>query len=295
MAGTSFSTPRVSALAAGLFNRMDGEFDPLILKGLIIHSAKYPERVELPETRRAEFLGFGLPDTVDNILFNSPNQATLVLRSSLPKGQTIDIKDFPMPDSLIKDGFFTGQVIVTLVYNPILDPTQGFEYCQSNMDVKFGSYDEKSSRDTSKKGILNPVGREGAQNVLLNSIYSKKLMKNGAEESALKERMQIEHGDKYYPVKKYAIDLSELSENKRMKFASPGKKWYLTLQGSFRSHVEDMANSQNLGLNQEFCLIITVRDPGKNINVNDGITQKLEEHSFWHTKINLSESIRIDL
>jgi len=29
--------------------------------------------------------------------------------------------------------------------DPILDPSQGIEYCQSNIDIKFGSYDAKKS------------------------------------------------------------------------------------------------------------------------------------------------------
>lgn len=52
-------------------------------------------------------------------------EATLILRDTLAKGEYIDIMDFPMPKSLIKNGFYTGQIIATLVYDPILDPTQG--------------------------------------------------------------------------------------------------------------------------------------------------------------------------
>ncbi len=112
----------------------------------------------------------------------------------------------PMPDCLVMDGFYTGQITVTLAYNPILDPSQGYEYCQSNMDVRFGTYDEKEARDTTRNGILNPVGRSGSQNVLLGTLYSKVKMNNATDEFALKERMLIQYGDKYYPVKKYAVD-----------------------------------------------------------------------------------------
>ena len=41
-----------------------------------------------------------------------------------------------MPKSLIQNGFYTGQIIATLVYEPILDPSQGIEYCQSNIDLE---------------------------------------------------------------------------------------------------------------------------------------------------------------
>ena len=47
-----------------------------------------------------------------------------------------------------EEGYFYGEITLTLVTSPILDPNQGSEYCQSNIDVMFGSYDEKKDRDT---------------------------------------------------------------------------------------------------------------------------------------------------
>ena len=136
-----------------------------------------------------------------------------------------------MPKSLIKDGFYTGQIIATLVYDPILDPSQGIEYCQSDLDIKFGSFDKKSPRDTSRKNILNPVGREGAKNLFLNSLYSKRLMRENQSEFALRERLLIQYADKYYPVKKYAIDLADLSEANKQNYITGDKLWYLNLVG----------------------------------------------------------------
>ncbi len=294
-AGTSFSTPRVSALAAGLLNEIDEKFDSLLLKSLIIHSANYPDNTKIPEFERTKYLGFGLPDTIHNILYNTPNEITLILRDVLSKGNYIDIKDFPMPECLIKDGFFKFQAIVTLVYNPILDPTQGFEYCQSNIDVKFGSYNEKVSRDTSKNSILNPVGKKGTQNILRNSLYSKAKIRESLKESTLKERVLIKNGDKYYPVKKYAVDTFELTEGNKEKYITADKKWYLTIENTYRSNIEDKAITENIELSQEFCLIITIKDPTNTCNVYDGITKKLDDYEFWHNNVKISENIRINL
>jgi len=80
--------------------------------------------------------------------------------------------DFPMPECLIENGYYTGQIIVTLVYNPILSPSQGPEYCQSNIDIKMGTYDKKVDRDTTRRTILNPVGRSDPKNILLERFYS---------------------------------------------------------------------------------------------------------------------------
>lgn len=294
-AGTSFSTPRVTALAAGLYREMQEEFDPLLLKGLIIHSANYPEGYNIPNNERTKFSGFGVPATVSNILYNAPNEATLILRDTMGKGQFIDIKDFPMPNCLIKDGYFTGQIIVTLVYDPIVISSQGFEYCQSNMDVRFGSYDGKTERDISKSNILNPVGRDGTQNLLLDRLYSKTKMNNNNihEEFAKKERLLIQYGDKYYPVKKYAVDFSELTDGNKTKYLSQDKHWFLTLDSVYRNYIEEKANNESIGLSQEFCLIITIRDPYGIENVYTGVTQKLNEYNFWHSNIKVSEHINV--
>ena len=230
-----------------------------------------------------------------NILYNTPNEATLILRDKLLKGNFIDIKDFPMPECLIRDGYYNFQAIVTIVYNPILDSTQGFEYCQSNIDVRFGSYDEKVPRDTTKNGILNPVGRRGTKNILLSSLYSKNKMKKSMNDFALKERMLIQYGDKYYPVKKYAVDTSELTDGNKLKYTTSDKKWYLTIDNTYRSSIEDKAVTEDIELSQEFCFIITIRDATNTCNVYNGITQKLDEYSFWHSNIKVSENINIKL
>lgn len=289
--GTSFSTPRVAALATGLYQELDETFDPLLLKSLIVHSASYSENLKIPEAERTKQIGFGIPKNVTDILFNAPYEATLILRDTLSKGEKIDIMDFPMPKSLIKNGYYTGQIIATLVYDPILDPSQGIEYCQSNIDIKFGSYDAKKERDISKRHILNPVGRDGAKNIFRESLYSKRLMKDSQGDFALRERLLIQYGDKYYPVKKYAVDLSELSEASKQHFATPDKLWYLYLQGLYRDHTEQRAILERFVPSQEFCLIITIRDPEQQANVYDEVSQGLTAYNFWHSNIKISSEV----
>ena len=293
--GTSFSTPRITALAAGIQQELSEDFDPLLLKALITHSASYPREMTVPSIERAKQVGFGLPKSVSEIIYNSPYEATLILRDNLAKGDKIDIMDFPMPQCLIKDGYYTGQIIATLVSEPILDASQGIEYCQSNLDIKFGSYDEKFERDISQRHILNPVGRKGAQNLFLGSVFSKTKMKNKSSDFALKERLQIQYGDKYYPVKKYAIDLSELTEQKKIDYLSSDKKWFLFLQGVYRDHIERLSQLESFTLSQEFCLILTIRDPFYKEEVYDEVTHKLDEYNFWHSNIKIATDVNIPL
>ena len=292
--GTSFSTPRIAALATGLYQEINEDFNPLLLKSLIIHSASYSENLKIIRNERTRELGFGIPSNISNILYNKPYEATIILRDNLKKGERIDIMDFPMPKSLIKDGYYTGQIIATLVYNPILDSSQGIEYCQSNIDLKLGTYSNKKKRDTTKRNILNPVGREGTQNLFLNTLYSKKLTKKNEGEFALRERLLIKYADKYYPVKKYAVDLSELSDVNK-KHVAKEKYWYLSLTGLYREFTEQQARKEELDLNQNFCLVITIRDPEKKANIYDEVTQQLNINNFWNSNIEISTDINISI
>ena len=272
---------------------MEEEFDPLLIKALIVHSASYSENLRVPVTERVNQVGFGKPQPVREILYNSPHEVTLILRDEIAKGEYIDIMDFPMPDCLVDGDYFTGQIIVTLVYNPILDSTQRAEYCQSNVDIKMGTYDAKKDRDTSKRNILNPVGRDGSQNVLLEDYYSKKKMRSNTDEFALKERLLIKYGDKYYPVKKYAVDLSEMTDGNQLKYLTKDKNWYLYIKGLYRDHIEVKSQMEGTVPSQEFCLIVTIKDPTGTKPVYNEANQKLDEYNFWHTNIKLQTDVVI--
>ena len=294
-AGTSYSTPRIASLAAAVHQELSGDFDPLLVKALIVHSANYHENLEISNDERTKFVGFGTPQNVRNILYNTPHEATLILQDYLKKSEFIDIMEFPMPECLIKNGYFTGQIVATLISKPLLDSTQGAEYCQSNLDFKFGSYDEKEERDTSRRGILNPVGRSGAENLFRGTFYSKTKLRTNTGSFALQERNLIKFGDKFHPVKKHAIDLEELTDGNKEKLLNSDRKWFLKLEGLFRDNIEQKALESGSVLRQEYCLIITIRDAGGNENVYDAVTQKLEEYNFWHSPIKISSDVEISV
>lgn len=289
--GTSFSTPRITNLIAGLYSNINEEFDPLLLKALLIHSSSYPQNINIPKNEIINQYGYGIPKKVSDILYNSPNEVTLIMRDNIQKGEYIDIFEFPMPDCLIENGYYEGQIIATLVYNPILDSSQISEYCQSNINIYLGTYDNLVERDIEKSNVLNPLGRNGSKNVFSEGCYSKIKMKDNID--FMSERALIEYKDKYYPIKKYAVDLSEFTETNKEKFLKSDKKWYLKLEGMYRDYAEQNALNTGELLNQEFCLIITLRDPKKEKSVYDGVTNKLDEYSFWHNTISLRNNINI--
>lgn len=77
-------------------------------------------------------------------------------------------------------------------------------------------------RDISKNNLLNPKGRKNSKNILLPSHYSKIAIKASTEWFGLTERMLIKYGDKFYPIKKYAVDLSEMTPENKEKVISNG-------------------------------------------------------------------------
>lgn len=289
--GTSFSTPRIATLAANLQLALGGEFDPLLIKALIAHSAKFPGDKLVPADEKVQEMGFGVPGNLRQVLSDDPYTATLVLRGVMKKGEQIDILDFPMPQSLVRDGHYTGQIVLTAASAPLLVAGQGGEYCQSDIDVAFGSYDSKKSRDISKPGILNPIGRNDSTNLLLSSCYSAKMLKKAETNFALRERMLIRYKGKYAPMKKYAIDLEDLTLKYKSAVAAD-RLWYLFLKGTFRDYVEREALKADKVLEQEYCVIISIHDPRRKAELYNEIPQLLTQHNFWHEGIRLSNQVR---
>jgi hypothetical protein len=293
--GTSFSTPRVAAIAAGLDSMLNEKFNPLLIKALIIHSAKYPEEMKMPIADKLNGAGFGLPSNINDILFNQPNEITLILQDTLEKGNFIDIMDFPFPQSMVdEDGYYYGEITVTLVSSPILEVSQGAEYCQSNIDVKFGSYNEKKDRDIAKPQIKNPIKADGRKNLLDSTLYSKSAVKDVTSPFAT-ERMLVSYGDKFQPVKKWSVDLSDLKATPKEDFLKAHKNWCLKLTGLYRHFTESKCELQKIVPTQEFCLIITIKDTKKKGNIYNEVTQLLDNFSFIHSNVKIKEEVRIRL
>ena len=293
--GTSFATPRIAAITSGLDAMLNESFNPNLLKALIIHSAKYPEEMKISITEKIKQVGFGLPSNIKDILFNEPNEITLILQDTLEKGHFIDILDFPFPLSMVdEDGYFYGEMTVTLVTSPILEVSQGAEYCQSNIDVMIGSYDEKVERDMSNPSTKNPIGADGRQNILAMTNYSAKAKKD-TEMAFATERMLVTYGDKFQPVKKWSINFDEFTEGNKEKFLKAPKNWYLKVEGLYRHFTEEKCELEDRTPSQDFCLMITIKDTKKKGNIYNEVTQLLDNFSFIHSNVKIKEEVRIRL
>ena len=120
-------------------------------------------------------------------------------------------------------------------------------------------------------------------------------MRDNSSDFALRERLLIQYGDKYYPVKKYAVDLSELSDANKQHYITDGKKWYLTLRGLFREHTEQQASLERSIPKQDLCLIITIRDPNRIAPIYNDVTQGLDNYHFWHSNIKLTNDVTVNV
>ncbi len=291
--GTSFSTPWVARVASELEFLLKDNFDPLLIKALLVHSADYPAGNKLKMSEKTTYMGFGMPKGASDILYNSESEITLVIRETLPKGSFIEMLDFPFPQSLAgDDGFYHGEVKVTLVTNPVLKTSEGPEYCQSNLNIKFGTMSGIKERDITKHTILNPYGPDNAKNALYTGYYSSKVIKKTVDDEFSRERLLIQYGKKYHPIKKYAINLDDMKPADKRDCLRNDCKWFMRIEGNYREAVERKAKRTGEKLEQEFCALITISDPAGKAPVYTEITQQLISKGFNYQDVQLKNEVK---
>lgn len=293
MVGTSFSTPKVAKNLSELDHYINEDFNPLLLKALTIHSANYGESTLKDSEDRVTSLGFGKPDRASEIIREDNTASTLIFNGVLKKSRRIDIMDFPYPDVLIKEGHYTGHVKITAVIDPYLEQQMGDEYCQSNIDLKFGTYDQKV--DYTEEDFLykfNSRGRLDSENYLTGRHFSKR--KINRNESLLNERLQLKYNNKYYPVKKYEFNIEELTDS-NIKTLSSDRNWFLFFEGQYRDFIEDYANRSHSQLELPYCVIVTISDEDNSVDVHNSMLQKLELYNFSYNEISSQINVEINL
>lgn len=285
--GTSFSTPKITKNIAELDLFTNHKYDLLTLKALEVHSAKYIGNPPLSVQKRLEYLGYGKPTNAGDTIFKPSFASTLILRGVLKKGRNIDIMDFPYPTALIKNGYYTGRIKITLAYDPILFSNQGVQYCQSNLEIKFGTYDHKKN-NSGRLLKFNPISREDSINILLNREFGKRIMKKNTEYAD--ERTLIKYGQKYHPIKKYVFDLAEL-RNSFKKYLLSNKHWYLFLEGHYRYYAINCLDKKDLFI--PYSLIITIEDPKQEAQVYNSTVASLQSNNFIHNNILINNHINL--
>lgn len=184
-AGTSFAAPIVSAMAAQTWHALSGaprqhglSPSPALIKALMIHSAELASPLRTPLHRR--YYGAGVPNDPMTVLYDGSDSFTLVFEANLSPGTKWRKAPYPIPPSLLVNGKFRGEVVMTAVYAPPLDSAAGAEYVRANVELGFGLLEPDEDGVLQFKGQVPMKGEEGT---------------TGLEEA------QVEHGGKWSPVK----------------------------------------------------------------------------------------------
>lgn len=291
--GTSFSTPRVSALAANLAQRVNKMFDPTLIKALLIHNASYQNAEDIGNKSLLYEQGFGIPSSLNDILNNNSDEFTMIWQPPFDVGDA-QIQDIPFPSSMIgDDGLFYGDITVTVVSNPVLKPSEGTEYCQSDVEVLLQTYDDimyvPLDATGTPKRYRNANRLHNPQNILVKSLYGKKSLKA----SDMEERTLIESDFKYQPVKKYHVNLEKMTTANRLKYLKSDKRWGLSVKALYRDAVAADHDYDGEHEITYATIIITIKDPKHKGLAYDECYASLGLHNFNHSNIELDQRVGI--
>lgn len=293
--GTSFSTPRIAAMAESLCYHLGEAYSPLLVKALLVHSATYPVGIGLKDKDLLHNAGFGLPKDADSILLNDENEVTMIFQFELGKGRDIQVVDFPFPESLVSDGKYYGQITVTLAVDPILDSKEGSEYCQSEATIVMDTCEDVevvTPGDTNiPQYFRNSQRPKNPKNILDVSLYSKR--KKGGGAPYYTERQLIKSHMKWATIKKYKVDLEEMTKGNKDKYLSSNRRWIIKIGSHFREAAIKTSLLDGTELKQKAVLVVTIRDPKeKGVAYNECIAQ-LNSKNFIHGNLSVHQDIVI--
>lgn len=293
MSGTSFSTPRVTSLAASLAYHLNREFDPILIKALLIHNATYPLLYENNEQLRKE-LGYGKPNHINEILNNDADEFTMIWQPELNKGDDIRICDFPFPPSLIdENGYYYGEVTVTLVSDPILKGSEGLEYCQSNVDVLLETYDHIEYFQLVAAGTPRTYRNSdrliNAKNVLAKNNYRS----SSFNANNLQERTLINKYQKYQPTKKYHVILDNMRPSCKKQALQKDKRWCICINALYRDSVEAERLIDGIFEPVKATVIVTIRDTQHRGIIYDECMRLLEQRNFEHANVVIRQQVDV--
>jgi len=234
--GTSYAAPLVARTLASLDRDTLGALGTEALRAMLLHHTTMPE----PLMKRGmkdlsrQFAGYGQPSSVAQMLETGDHEVTLVFQSRLTIGiRKPAILRFPFswPQSLVgPDSQCSGNVKMTLVYSPPLDPAFGTEFVRVNLEASLRQRQVRKNKD-GNYGYTNQI----AARYLPNSAGL------GVPEKAL-----IAHGLKWWPSKQYESNLNERGET---------SEWRLEVNSLVR------AESEFPVAGVPFAVLMTIRDP----------------------------------
>ncbi len=80
-----------------------------------------------------------------------------------------------------------------------------------------------------------------------------------------------------------------MTDGNKRKYLEFPKLWYLKIDALFRDHIEKITDQ----LNNEFCLVITIRDTKKDNKIYEEIEQELDAKNFVQNDISLRSRVTL--
>ena len=237
--GTSYAAPIAAKTLAALNHLIEGHLQRETLIGLLVHHAVLPSPLGHSQVSKfaADFVGHGLPAHALDMLVTDDHRITLAFIGTLLASRELEFP-FTWPASLVSTkGACRGRARLTLAYRTPTHRQFGAEYVRVNMDAYLRQeHIDVNTGEVSWKGRLKVEGK----------IY---------------ERHLIEHGHKWWPIKRYERTLPKGQGN--------SSQWRLVVDALCRTDMEFPAE----GI--PFAAILTLDDPRGQAPVFDELRQTL--------------------
>jgi hypothetical protein len=275
------------------------KYSPLLVKAMIIHSATYPLEMPTDSKQRLLEAGYGLPSTCMDILYNDKDECTMVFDLKFTNEYGYQVVDFPYPESMVdENGFYYGDITITLATEPILNVNEAVEYCQSEVDIKLETFDRvevvQPGAPSVSRTIRNADRLRETNNVLSSSNFNAKARRNQSDNFA-QERTLVSKYFKFQPIKKYHVSLEDMTKSNKEKMLRSGKRWAIKMKALYREALmTKKALNSEVSLEQKTILIVTIRDPKKQGVAYNQCIQKLNAANFVHNNLQLIQNVRID-
>ena len=182
----------------------------------------------------------------------------------LSPGLFCEWDDFPYPGSLIRGGRYFGQISMTVAYAPRRGARWGAEYCETNIDAKFGTYTHNKDNKTGNT----------------TEVFASLVPPEHQNPGLLYEETQVRELRKWAPVRTYFGDLGPSG--------AEGLRWRLKVSLLSR-HDQELERDP---AEQPFALILTISDPARTAPVYDEMVRAIQPR--WQTEnLNLRVPARI--
>ncbi len=253
--GTSFSCPLVARTLAILDHKLAPSVSNSLIKALAVHHSKIPDETKVHDDF-LPYVGFGMPDSAEDILSCTESSITLVFEQEIFQGHSLNYP-FVWPNSLTSErGKCRGNVAMTLVAGVPLDSDFGCEYIRANISASLGAKTFDRSKNKYK--------------------FVSKLKEDPELKSGLYEEELIKNGYKWKPVKRYSKSFIGIKTD----------EWRIHVSLLLRDEV--FLDTTPL----KFALIFTISDPEGIAPVYDEVVLGLENENVITNPIQLRGQIQ---